>query len=118
MTIFGDCVRLCGREATHAVVFKDGRFQAANDRLGSDMMTVAFGDIVFCAECAAAVAVRINDEPPTVGVECDICGGPASFVVSGNDRGLKCSGHVEKYRRGRASLFYTVEEISSSGRAQ
>lgn len=111
MSIYGECIHHVGREATHAVVYKDGRFRPANDRFGADQMTVALGDIVFCEECAAAVSALANDAPAIIGPRCDTCGGPASFEVGGNDSGMKCVGHIEKYRRGRAATFYRVESV-------
>ena len=51
MSIYGECIEHPGREATHAVVFRGGCFQPANDRFGVDKMTVALGDIAFCEEC-------------------------------------------------------------------
>lgn len=111
MSIYGQCLEHADRGATHAVTFKDGRFRAANDRFGTDSMTVALADIVFCEECAAIVACIANASAAATGVICDSCGGPALFHVSGNTDGDKCVGHVEKYRRGRIAQFYRVDRL-------
>ncbi|RJQ07872.1 MAG: hypothetical protein C4558_09105 [Dehalococcoidia bacterium] len=117
MNIYGQCLEHTDREATHAVTFKDGRFEAANDRFGEDSMTVALADIVFCEECAVIVACLANARATATGVICDTCGGPALFHVSGNADGDKCIGHVEKYRRGRIAQFYRVERLSAEPEA-
>lgn len=114
MSIYGTCMNHPGREATHGVVFKNGRFEPANDRFGADAMTVAILDIVYCADCASDASADANANPPDTGLTCDTCEGPAGYRVSGSHRGDKCVGHVQKYLRGAMALFSSVEALTSA----
>ena len=101
------------REATHAVVFKAGRFAPANDRFGEDRTTVALRDIVFCRSCADEFAEQASLDDDTGGPRCDLCDGPARFRVEGNASGVKCLGHVQQYLREPVSVFYSVTPLAA-----
>ena len=109
--IYGICIR-CESPATHAVVFKHGRFTPANDRGGADRMTVAIADIVYCVTCACEAAAEANQQCiPTDYQRCDYCDGPARYRVRGNTNGIRCIGHVQQFLRGPAAAFYSVTEL-------
>lgn len=109
--LFGACIR-CELPATHAVVFKCGRFAPANDRGGADRMTVAIADIVYCLSCAREAAAEANDRPSAPDYpRCDHCEGPALYRVSGNMSGIRCVGHVQQFLRGSSAAFYRVTEL-------
>ena len=113
MSLYGDCIRQDGQDATHAVVMKPGNFAPANDRFGEDRMTVAIRDIVFCRSCAEEFATEANLDSDVCGERCDACDGPARFQVEGNAHGIKCVGHVQQYLREPASAFYSVTSLGA-----
>ena len=110
-SLYGTCMGCSSAPATDGVVFKDGSFEPAHDRVGDDTMTVSIADIVFCLGCATQFAIECNLVPDSGGVRCDNCPGPATHRVTGNTHGTRCLGHVQQFLRGRTAIFFAVTSL-------